>query len=128
MRDHPAPYPPLSFSRNDRSFSTSAFDDLDGNYQLPIANYQLQMLRRLLTHVPLILCLFLLCTGRLTAAPNSKDASPPRVFIIGLSPYLDKSVKDDVYRAMVRLLIQDLPLNSTLTIYDAFELNTIAQI
>src|SRR5262249_30291094 len=64
----------------------------------------------------------------LVAAPNQKESSPPRTFIIGLSPYLDKSVKDDLYRGIVRLLVQDLPLNSTLTIYDAFGLKTIMQV
>jgi hypothetical protein len=37
-------------------------------------------------------------------------------------------VKDDIYRSIVRLVVEDLPLNSTLTIYDAFELKTITQV
>jgi len=37
-------------------------------------------------------------------------------------------VKDDVYRSIVRLLVEDLPLNSTLAIYDAFELKTITHV
>jgi len=49
-------------------------------------------------------------------------------FIIGISPFLEKSVKDDIYRSIVRLVVEDLPLNSTLTIYDAFELKTITQV
>src|SRR6266850_684018 len=60
------------------------------------------------------------------AAPNSTPA--PQPYIIGISPYLDKSVKDDVYRSLIRLLVEDLPLNSTLAVYDAFELKTIAQV
>src|SRR5262249_37607522 len=53
---------------------------------------------------------------------------PPQAFVIGISPYLDKSVKDDVYRSIIRLVVQDLPLNSTLSIYDAFDLKTITHI
>ena len=49
-------------------------------------------------------------------------------FIVGISPYLDKSVKDEVYRGLVRLLVEDLPLNSTLSIYDAFDLRSITQV
>src|SRR6266850_8342476 len=60
------------------------------------------------------------------ATPNSTPA--PQPYIIGISPYLDKAVKDDVYRSLIRLLVEDLPLNSTLTVYDAFELKTIAQV
>ena len=51
-----------------------------------------------------------------------------QAFVIGISPYLEKSVKDDVYRGIVRLLVEDLPLNSTLAIYDAFDLKTITQV
>ena len=49
-------------------------------------------------------------------------------FIIGISPFLEKSVKDNIYRSIVRLVVEDLPLNSTLTIYDAFEIKTITQV
>ena len=63
-----------------------------------------------------------------SAAEATKSATAPVNYVIGVSPFLDKSVKDDVYRGVIRLLVQDLPLNSTLSIYDAFELKTIAQI
>src|SRR5262249_27083865 len=49
-------------------------------------------------------------------------------FVIGLSPYLDKSVKDDVYRTIIRLIVEELPLNSRLRLYDAFDLKSITQI
>jgi hypothetical protein len=61
------------------------------------------------------------------AAGQATSDGPPSRFIIGISPFLDKSVKDDVYRGIVRLVVEDLPLNSTLSIYDAFELKTITQ-
>jgi hypothetical protein len=96
------------------------------NYQLPITNYK--CLAALKIRLSLLTCLFWAGLCPLVAAPNQKDSSPARTFTIGLSPYLDKSVKDDLYRGIVRLLVQDLPLNSTLTIYDAFELKTITQV
>jgi hypothetical protein len=62
------------------------------------------------------------------AAGQGMSSEPPSRFIIGISPFLDKSVKDEVYRGIVRLVVEDLPLNSALAIYDAFELKTITQI
>ena len=59
---------------------------------------------------------------------ETPQAATPQQYVVGLSPFLDKSVKDDVYRGMIRLLVQDLPLNSNLSIYDAFELKTISQV
>jgi hypothetical protein len=63
----------------------------------------------------------------LGAAGQGTGSELPSRFIIGISPFLDKSVKDDVYRGIVRLVVEDLPLNSALAIYDAFELKTITQ-
>jgi hypothetical protein len=60
--------------------------------------------------------------------------SPPVIgkqmqsFVIGISPFLDKAVKDDVYRGVVRLLVQDLPLNSTVSVYDGYHLKTITRV
>jgi hypothetical protein len=62
-----------------------------------------------------------------SAAGQGTGSESPSRFIIGISPFLDKSVKDEVYRGIVRLVVEDLPLNSALAIYDAFELKTIAQ-
>ena len=61
-------------------------------------------------------------------AQSGTVENPGATFVIGISPYLDKSVKDDVYRSIVRLLVEDLPLHTTLRIYDAFELKTITQV
>src|SRR5689334_24524464 len=59
---------------------------------------------------------------------TTKQTTPAHTYIVGVSPFLDKSVKDDVYRSMIRLVVQDLPLNSTLWIYDAYHLKTITQL
>lgn len=66
--------------------------------------------------------------ARLGAGEDAKPTPPVRAYIVGVSPFLDKSVKDDVYRSMIRLIVQDLPLNSTLCIYDAYNLKTITQL
>src|SRR5437016_6519526 len=72
--------------------------------------------------------LLLFIASSLTAAENLKPATPPQSFIIGLSPFLEKNMKDDVYRNIIRLLVEDLPLNSTLAIYDAFDLKSITSV
>lgn len=71
------------------------------------------------------LCLF----SRSSAAGQSGlSAQPATEFVIGISPFLDNTVKDQVYRSIVRLVVEDLPLNSSLALYDAFELKTITQV
>ena len=62
------------------------------------------------------------------AAENPPATPPPARFVIGISPYLDNGVKDEVYRSVVRLVVQDLPLYSTLAVYDAFNLKSITQL
>ena len=73
-----------------------------------------------------ILTLLLACS--VSAAEPAPEPAPPRAFVLGISPFLENSVKDEVYRGIVRLLVEELPLNSTLSIYDAFDLKTIAQV
>jgi hypothetical protein len=65
----------------------------------------------------------------LFASDNSRTAGPPQqTLIIGVSPFLEKNVKEDVYRTIIHLIVEDMPLNSTLTIYDAFDLKTITRV
>ena len=72
--------------------------------------------------------LLLFVTFGLSATEQPQPSSKAHSFIIGISPFLENSVKDDVYRGLVRLLVQDLPLNSTVHLYDAFDLRSIAQV
>jgi hypothetical protein len=74
-----------------------------------------------------VLCALSFFLPESRAAGQGASREPPSGFIIGISPFLDKPVKDDVYRGIVRLVVEDLPLNSALAIYDAFELKTITQ-
>jgi len=55
------------------------------------------------------------------------QAATPR-YLIGLSPFFDKTVKDDLYRRIVGFLLEDAPLQSSLRIYDAYQLQTITQV
>src|SRR6266446_1313306 len=75
-----------------------------------------------------LLVAFALLPCCLFAAEPARQAPPRQSFIIGLSPFLEKNVKEDVYRNIIRLLVEDLPLNSTLTIYDAFNLKSITTV
>jgi hypothetical protein len=75
-----------------------------------------------------LLLLFALGLFTANSAESQKTSSSRQPFVIGISPFLDKGVKDDVYRSIVRLLVEDLPLNSSLAVYDAFELKTITHV
>jgi hypothetical protein len=73
--------------------------------------------------------LFLLvCGWSASAVEAPRQPAHQQQFVIGISPYLDKSVKNEVYRSLVHLIVEDLPLESTLTLYDAFHLQNIAQL
>jgi hypothetical protein len=89
-----------------------------------------------------LLFLLLLASSALNATASNSIPEAPRGdgdlsdpvdhpgpdFVVGISPFLDKSVKDEVYRSLVRLLVEELPLNSRLAIYDAFELKSITRV
>jgi hypothetical protein len=49
-------------------------------------------------------------------------------FVVGLSPFLDKGVKDDVYRRIVGMVLEDLPLKSSLSVYDAYYLTNVMRL
>jgi hypothetical protein len=66
-----------------------------------------------------------------TVNAAGKDAASEKsggAFVVGLSPFLDSTNKDTVYRGLVRLIVEDLPLNSKLEVYDAFNLKSITRI
>ncbi len=82
---------------------------------------------------PVAITIIFVCALCLWSSNSAADQASPADqsnadFIVGISPYLEKSVKDDMYRSIVRLVVEELPLNSTLTIYDAFALKTITQV
>ena len=73
-------------------------------------------------------CLALFLAFSAHSAEPTGPTAVSQCFVVGLSPYLDKSVKDEVYRGLVRLLVEDLPLNSTFSIYDAFDLKSVTRV
>ncbi len=62
------------------------------------------------------------------AADAAGAAGEPVRYVIGLSPFLTTAVKDAVYRKIVGLILEEAPLNSSVAIYDAFNVRTITQI
>ena len=67
---------------------------------------------------------------RLAAAvptPSAADVPPAR-FVIGLSPFLEKGVKDDVFRKVAGFVLEGMPVGSSLGIYDAYRLQTVATV
>jgi hypothetical protein len=46
-------------------------------------------------------------------------------FVVGISPFLESTEKDAVYRSLVRLIVEELPLNSRLEVYDAYNLKSV---
>jgi hypothetical protein len=65
-----------------------------------------------------------------TGVGAGEDAPAERAgaFVVGLSPFLDSTVKDAVYRGLVRLIVEGLPLNTRLDLCDAFNLKRITRI
>lgn len=68
------------------------------------------------------------CIGPRCILAESTPNSSGRQFIVGLSPFLERSVKDDVYRRIVKFALTDLPLGSSLDFYDAYGLKTISHL
>ena len=56
--------------------------------------------------------------------PESKH----RQFVVGVSPFLDGESEDEVFRSLVGFLLEDMPLNSSLWLYDAYNIHTIAHV
>src|SRR6476620_2419072 len=49
-------------------------------------------------------------------------------YVIGLTPFLEKSAKDDIYRRIAGMILEDLPQKSSLAIYDAYHLTNITRL
>ncbi len=59
-------------------------------------------------------------------SPTAREAAPR--YVVGLSPFLPRDVKDDLYRQIVGFLLEDLPLTSSLWICDAYHLQTVTRV
>lgn len=49
-------------------------------------------------------------------------------YVVGISPFLDEDAANESFRHIARLLLEDMPLNSSLWLYDAYHLRTVAQV
>lgn len=81
-----------------------------------------------LLHPRWVIALVLLLLSNIARASVAESAPPaaPTRWVIGLSPFLDKGVKDDVFRRIVGFVLEGMPLGSSLDLYDAYHLQTIA--
>jgi hypothetical protein len=83
----------------------------------------------LLQPVGVLALMACLVAGVNAASSGVVESSPkPIHYVVGLSPFLDDGVKDPVFRQVVGFLLEDVPLGSSLGLYDAFHLQTIARI
>lgn len=73
-------------------------------------------------------CVLLGHLGSCKPAPSAGDAPRHVRYVVGLSPFLPDGSKDETFRQVVRFLIEDMPLNSSLWLYDAFHVRTIARV
>jgi hypothetical protein len=69
---------------------------------------------------PTFVLIALLCAATASASTTR--------YVIGLTPYFETSAKDDVYRRIVGMILEDLPQKSSLTIYDAYNLTNITRL
>jgi len=76
-----------------------------------------------------------ICT--LAVAATGQDVTPANDafvtkaghdFVVGISPFLDTSVKDIIYRGLTRLIVEDLPLDTRLEVFDAYNLRSVAHV
>jgi hypothetical protein len=72
--------------------------------------------------------IFLFLVSTLLASDQPQQQAHPQRFIIGISPFLENNVKDEVYRSVVRLLVEGLPLDSSVAVFDAFHLRSIVNV
>lgn len=86
------------------------------------------MRQHLSRQVVLALLGLLWMTNTHGAQPKPTSGAQAVRYVVGISPFLERSVKDDVYRRVVGFLLEAMPLDSSLWLYDAYNLRTITQI
>ena len=78
-------------------------------------------------------CCFASLLAGLVVFTGCKEAQPPPEtkhtrYVVGISPFLDEESGDQSFRNLAGFLLEDMPLNSSLWLYDAYHLQTIAQV
>lgn len=59
-------------------------------------------------------------------SPDLPDSRHQQV-IVGLSPYMTDSAKEEVYQRLIKLVLETMPLNSSIAVYDAFANQSITK-
>lgn len=62
-----------------------------------------------------------------SGVPSSLPSRAPSRYVVGVSPFLSETSKNDVYRRLVRTLVQDLGLGRSLWVFDAYHLRTVTR-
>lgn len=58
----------------------------------------------------------------------AQDSNYVRSYVVGVSPFLEKPTKDLAYRKLITFVIEEMPLGSSLRVYDAYNLQTITEV
>lgn len=69
---------------------------------------------------------WLLIAAAVSAAAPAPTNGPTQRFVLGLSPFLEPARKDEVFRQVVGFLLEGVPQGSSVGLYDAYHLRTIA--
>ncbi|MBI1177032.1 hypothetical protein GC207_06285 [bacterium] len=78
-----------------------------------------------------VVCLLtaLLLTLGTGCQPDAPAANTPPVrYVVGLSPFYNQQQSNEAFRQLMHLLLEDMPLNSSLWIYDAYHIRTVTQL
>lgn len=75
-----------------------------------------------------ILIVTLVLALRVSGATSETQASVPTRYVVGLSPFLDNGVKNEVFRQIAGFVLEGMPIGSSLALYDAYRIRTIATI
>lgn len=78
---------------------------------------------------PIISLIVLLSIGSGCDSQTSNPNPTQRTrYVVGLSPFLSKERKDEIFQGVVRMLVERAPLNSIFHIYDGYHLQTVTTI
>lgn len=85
-------------------------------------------LKRTLTPVVCLLTVLMLATVT-GCRPETPVTNTRHVrYVVGLSPFYNQQESNEAFRQLMHLVLEDMPLNSSLWIYDAYHVRTITQL
>ena len=83
---------------------------------------------RLKKNHPFLLFLLSILIGFGSACKQDSEpvSEKPLKIIVGISPFLPESDREEVFRQLMSLVLDKMPLNASLMVYDAFHIQTIS--